>query len=78
MKTRHIVLNMLLVIALSLGLVAIAMPMQSAQADNTAQFLPFSQNWVNTGLITTNDNWSGVPGIVGFLAVCRRDSSRRA
>jgi hypothetical protein len=35
-------------------------------ADSTPQTLPFSQNWSNTGLITTDDNWSGVPGIVGF------------
>lgn len=27
----------------------------------------FSQNWTNTGLITTNDNWSGVPSIIGYL-----------
>src|SRR6266536_2308057 len=39
----------------------------AALADNTAQSLPFSQDWTNTGLITINDNWSGVPGIVGFL-----------
>ena len=26
----------------------------------------FSQDWSNTGLITTNDNWSGVPSIVGY------------
>lgn len=31
------------------------------------QPLPFSQNWNNTALLTTNDNWSGVPGIVGYL-----------
>ncbi|MCI0479491.1 hypothetical protein L0Y59_03020, partial [Candidatus Uhrbacteria bacterium] len=37
-----------------------------ARADNTAQTLPFSQNWTNTGLITANDNWSGVSGIEGF------------
>ncbi|HXH69268.1 MAG TPA: hypothetical protein VNI60_02865, partial [Pyrinomonadaceae bacterium] len=37
------------------------------QANNTPQTLPFSQNWTNTGLITTNDDWSAVPGIVGFL-----------
>jgi endonuclease I len=36
-------------------------------ADTTPQTLPFSQNWGNTGLITANDNWSGVPGIEGFL-----------
>ena len=26
-----------------------------------------TQNWSNNGLITTNDNWSGVPSIEGFL-----------
>lgn len=35
--------------------------------DSTSQVLPFSQNWSNAGLITANDNWSGVPGIVGYL-----------
>jgi predicted extracellular nuclease len=28
--------------------------------------LPFSQSWSDPGLITTDDDWSGVPGIVGF------------
>ena len=27
----------------------------------------FSQNWTNTGQITANDNWSGVPFIIGYL-----------
>ena len=36
-------------------------------ANNTPQTLPFSQDWSNTGLITVNDNWSGVPGVEGFL-----------
>src|SRR5262245_9901298 len=35
-------------------------------ADTNPQSLPFSQNWSNTGLITTDDNWTGVPGIVGY------------
>jgi hypothetical protein len=35
-------------------------------ANNTPQTLPFSQNWTNINLITANDDWSGVPGIVGF------------
>ena len=34
--------------------------------DNTPQTLPFSQNWTNTGLITANDNWTAVPGIIGY------------
>lgn len=38
-------------------------------ANNTPQTPnpPFQQNWTNTGLINANDDWSGVPGIVGFL-----------
>ena len=35
-------------------------------ATTTPQTLPFSQNWTNTGLITANDDWNGVPGIVGY------------
>ncbi len=36
-------------------------------ADATPQVLPFAQNWTNGALITANDDWSGVPGIEGFL-----------
>ena len=36
------------------------------RADGTGQTLPFAQNWADTGLITINDNWSGVPGIIGY------------
>lgn len=39
----------------------------AAFADAVPQALPFSQDWSNTGLITVNDDWSGVPGILGFL-----------
>jgi len=35
-------------------------------ADGTYQTLPFSQNWSNTGLIATNNDWSGVSGIMGY------------
>jgi len=37
-----------------------------AAADTTAQSLPFGQDWTNTGLITVDDNWSGVPGVIGY------------
>ena len=40
---------------------------KKVSANNTPQTLPFTQNWTNIGLITVNDDWSGVPGIVGFL-----------
>ncbi|HUR96932.1 MAG TPA: VCBS repeat-containing protein [Pyrinomonadaceae bacterium] len=36
-------------------------------ANNTPQTIPFSQDWTNAGLITVNDDWSLVPGIVGYL-----------
>lgn len=36
-------------------------------ATSTPQTLPLTQNWSNAGLITTNDDWSGVPGFVGYL-----------
>lgn len=39
----------------------------TTRADSSAQTIPFSQDWTNTGLITANDNWSGVPGIEGYL-----------
>ncbi|MFM9905910.1 MAG: DNA/RNA non-specific endonuclease [Pyrinomonadaceae bacterium] len=32
----------------------------------TAQPVPLTQNWSNTSLITTNDDWNGVPGIIGY------------
>ena len=38
-----------------------------AAADTTPQTLPFSQNWSDTGLIANPDDWSGVPGITGWL-----------
>jgi uncharacterized protein len=37
-----------------------------ALADATPQALPFAQDWSNTALIGASDNWSGVPGIVGY------------
>ncbi|HET9665468.1 MAG TPA: Ig-like domain-containing protein, partial [Desertimonas sp.] len=37
-----------------------------ATADTTAQQLPFSQDWSNIDLITTSDDWSGVPGVIGY------------
>ena len=37
-----------------------------AMADTTVQTLPFAQDWSNTGLITANDVWTGVPGIMGY------------
>jgi hypothetical protein len=38
----------------------------AVSADASFQTIPFSQDWSNTGLITADDNWAGVPGIIGF------------
>jgi hypothetical protein len=38
-----------------------------AGANAVYQTLPFFQNWSNTGLLTTTDNWNNVPGIIGYL-----------
>jgi len=38
-----------------------------ALANDTPQPPAFSQNWSDAGLIAANDNWSGVPGVEGFL-----------
>lgn len=35
-------------------------------ANLVAQPIPFTQNWTNPALITTNDDWSAVPGIIGY------------
>jgi large repetitive protein len=37
-----------------------------AYANTTPLTLPLSQNWSDTDLITTNDDWSRVPGIIGY------------
>ena len=36
------------------------------QADETPQKLPFVQDWSNPALITQENDWSGVPGFVGY------------
>ncbi len=54
---------------LALTLAVAALFASTARADNTAQPLPFAQDWTNIGLLSVNDDWSGVPGIIG----CRGD-----
>ncbi len=46
--------------------VVLGLPHAVIHADTTPQTLPFSQNWSTATLITTDDNWSGVPGIIGY------------
>jgi predicted extracellular nuclease len=62
-RPRHRIassIGLLLVVA---GMLPFAAPVA---ANDTTQSLPFAQAWSNTGLITVNDDWSSVPGIVGY------------
>lgn len=43
-----------------------ATPVTASPSNDTYQTLPFSQDWSNTNLITTNDDWTNVPGILGY------------
>ncbi len=56
-----------LAVALIVGLLLNSANLRTVYANNTAQTIPFSQDWTNTGLITANDNWSAVPGIEGYF-----------
>ena len=38
----------------------------AASATDVPQPVPFAQDWANTALITVDDDWSGVPGFVGY------------
>ena len=39
----------------------------AANADGTANTTyPYSQPWTNAGLITTSDDWAGVPAVLGY------------
>lgn len=60
--SRRPVLRLLPASLLALGVLSSSL----ANADSVPQLLPFSQDWSNTGLITADGNWSGVPGVVGY------------
>ena len=47
-------------------LIAFTVGSLPVKANNTAGAPPFSQDWTNTNLITTNDDWSGVNSIIGY------------
>lgn len=51
---------------LGAALAASVLLVGSAAATSTPQPIPFSQSWTDPNLITADDDWSGVPGIVGY------------
>jgi len=38
----------------------------AANADSTYRSLPFFQDWSDTAMIKANNDWTGVPGILGY------------
>ncbi|MDX9953374.1 MAG: hypothetical protein RBT75_04730 [Anaerolineae bacterium] len=69
MKTTNIesgLLAIVLVLSLLVSFDGSAPASAADVMDATYQTLPFNQNWANTGLITGDDDWSGVLGIVGY------------
>jgi len=64
MKIKLNFLNLLIALAMIAG--PLGMISSEVAANSTAQPLPFSQDWSDIGLISTNDDWSGVLGIMGY------------
>jgi len=64
MNSKFRLLNILIAVVMVAS--TLGMTFSKAAANSTAQPLPFSQDWSNTGLIMTNDDWSGVPGVIGY------------
>ncbi len=60
-------LGVILILAFVMSVVPPAAAAPAAPMNTSYQSLPFSQNWSSTGLIIANDDWSGVPGIIGYL-----------
>jgi len=48
------------------GLLGLSLILVAAHADETPQKLPFVQDWSDPALITQENDWSGVPGFVGY------------
>ena len=59
-------LALLSICALLLGGSAALIWTPTTYANLVAQPIPLAQNWSNAGLITTDDDWSAVPGIIGY------------
>jgi len=54
------------VVALLVGGTSLLIWTPVAKADLVAHTVPLTQNWSNPALITVDDDWSGVPGIIGY------------
>jgi hypothetical protein len=52
--------------AFAAGVACLLLMALPAQAGTAPATLPFAQGWADTGLISADDDWSGVIGIVGY------------
>lgn len=52
--------------AILCGFSALSMILVAARADEVPQKLPFVQDWSDSALIAQENDWSGVPGFVGY------------
>ena len=66
MKNRPRLINLVLVFFFVFGALGV-MPQRAFADRSVPQTVLFSQDWGNTELITTNDDWSGVPSVMGYL-----------
>ena len=46
--------------------ISIGITFQNASANGTLAVPTFSQDWSDASLISANDDWSGVPSIIGY------------
>jgi predicted extracellular nuclease len=51
---------------LALALISLFVGSLPVGATTSAQPLPFEQHWTDTTQITTDDDWSNVPGVIGY------------
>jgi hypothetical protein len=58
--------NRSLQFCLAAGAAVIAFQPASARADNTPQSVPFVQKWNDAALITQDNDWSHLPGFMGY------------
>ncbi|MCB9136600.1 MAG: hypothetical protein H6636_14340 [Anaerolineales bacterium] len=65
MKKRLFVVLIVGMFASSMGRV-INHTAYAAPKDVSYHTLPFYQDWSDTGMITINDDWTGVPGVLGY------------
>ena len=64
MKTFRRVVCLVAIISIGFGFLS-GIPAR-VRATNAPQTLPFQQNWSNASMIAVNNDWSGVPGIIGY------------